>query len=108
MIRGAIEVASPTIVSGWIYCSEFDLQGQSVFGYVGKRCIGSGKIYIYRKDLHDAGLGDGMCGFHFQVKLEDGEALDSIVVRLHKSDLFLAQPSSVITGGTARHDAKVE
>jgi hypothetical protein len=104
MIRGAIEVAGPGSVVGWIYCAEISLTDQTVVAYIGDRSIGSGKIDIYRLDLHKVGLGDGMCGFNFRVRTIEGDNLGSIVVRLQKSDLFLTQPGRLIIDGSAKRD----
>jgi hypothetical protein len=94
VIRGAIEVATPTLVSGWIYCKAVGLRDQLVLAFVGTRCVGTGKVEIYRKDLHEAKLGDGYCGFHFPIALQGGEQPASVVVRLQESDVSLMQPNS--------------
>jgi hypothetical protein len=102
MIRGVIEVAGPHVVSGWIHCGAFSLSDSTVLAYVGDRCIGSGKVTVYRKDLQDAGLGDGICGFNFKIRPSAGDDLGSIIVRLQKSDVCLLQRGSRVVGGAAR------
>jgi hypothetical protein len=94
VIRGAIEVATPTLVSGWLYCKLVSLRDQLVLAFVGPRCVGTGKVEIYRKDLHEAKLGDGYCGFHFPIALQPGEVPAAVVVRLQESDVSLLQPNS--------------
>ncbi len=94
MIRGAIEVAQEKLISGWIYSSAAGLRGTLVLAFSGKRCIGSGRVEIFRQDLLDAKLGDGFCGFHFPVALEKGEHPASIVVRPADCDAALIQPAS--------------
>ena len=94
MIRGAIEVAQEKLVSGWIYSSEVGLRGTLVLAFSGKRCIGSGRVEIFRQDLFDAKLGDGYCGFHFPVALLAGEHPASIVVRPADCDAALIQANS--------------
>jgi hypothetical protein len=94
VIRGAIEVATPTLVSGWIYCKPISLRDQLVLAFVGTRCVGTGKVEIYRKDLHEAKLGDGYCGFHFPIALQGGEQPAAVVVRLQESDASLLQANS--------------
>ena len=94
MIRGAIEVATPTLVSGWIYCKVQALRDRLVLAFVDGRCVGTGKVEIFRKDLADAKLGDGYCGFHFPVALQEGEHPASIVIRLQESDAALVQARS--------------
>jgi hypothetical protein len=87
-----------------MYCADLPLTGPTVVAYLGDRSIGSGRIDIYRPDLHRVGMVDGMCGFNFRVSTTECENLASIVVRLQKSDLFLAQPGCLTTDGAARRD----
>jgi hypothetical protein len=94
VIRGAIEVATPALVSGWIYCKLASLRDQLVLAFVDGRCVGSGRVEIYRKDLAEAKLGDGYCGFHFPIVLQEGEQAPSIVIRLQDSDASLLQARS--------------
>jgi hypothetical protein len=108
MIRGAIEVAGPTSVIGWMYCADLSLTDQTVVAYISDRSIGSGKIDIYRPDLHRVGLNDGMCGFNFRVRTVDGDPLGSIVVKLQKCDMFLAQRGSSIADGLAKRDGETD
>jgi len=97
MIRGAIDSVKPTEVSGWLYCSTVALRDQVVLAFIGGRCIGSGKVEVFRKDLKDAGLGDGYCGFHFALHPVSGEQLGAVTVRLQGSDLSLLQANAKIT-----------
>jgi hypothetical protein len=99
MIRGAIEIANRSIVSGWLYSSAVDLRGQLVLAFVGKRHVGTGKIELFRKDIKDAGLGSGYSGFYFPVALEPGEEPEAVVVRLDQSDLALMHRDSVVVAG---------
>lgn len=98
MIRGCIEVAQGTRVAGWIYASTESLRDKLILAFVGARCVGAGKVDRFRKDLFDARLGDGYCGFDFPIKLEEGEGVGGIVVRLQNSDAALIQPASVVSG----------
>ena len=94
MIRGAIEVATPVLVSGWIYSKTGSLRDHLVLAFVDGRCVGTGKVEIFRKDLADAKLGDGYCGFHFPIMLQNGEDPGSVVLRLQDSDAALLQTRS--------------
>ena len=94
MIRGAIETAEGKLVSGWIYAPSQSLRNHLVLAFSGGRCVGTGKVDIYRRDLADAGLGDGFCGFHFPIVLEAGEHPASVVIKLADSDLALLQQAS--------------
>ena len=95
MIRGAVEAAKRDLVSGWIYATSGDsLRSQLVLAFSGPRCVGEGRVEIFRRDLLDAGLGDGYCGFHFPITLNSGEHPASVVVRLANCDAALIQASS--------------
>src|SRR5277367_4251298 len=91
MIRGAIEVAQKNRVAGWIYSSADSVRDKLILAFVGARCVGSGKVDRFRKDLLEAKLGDGYCGFEFPIKLNEGERLGAVVVRLQSSDAALIQ-----------------
>ena len=96
MIRGAIEIASPSVISGWMYGEGVDLRGRLVLAFIGKRHVGTGKIELFRKDIKDAGLGDGFSGFYFPVTLMPAEQPETIVVRLDQSDLVLMHRDSML------------
>jgi len=98
MIRGSIEVAQRTRVAGWIYCQATPVRESVILAFVGARCVGAGKVDVYRRDLHDAGLDDGFCGFDFPLHLEAGESVGGVVVRLPNSDASLIQPSTTLSG----------
>ena len=98
MIRGAIEVAQRTRVAGWIYSATEPLRGKTVLAFVAGRCVGSGEVDGFRKDLLDAKLGDGLCGFDFPVRLAEGESVGALIVRLKFSDVALLQPGCRILG----------
>ena len=97
MIRGAIEMVQDRLVAGWIYARVGSLRDQLVLAFSGPRCVGSGHVEIFRRDLLDADLGDGYCGFHFPIELQSGETLDSIVVKLADSDAVLLQPGARVS-----------
>ena len=96
MIRGALETASRSNVSGWLYSKAFNLHGQLLLAFAGKRHVGSGRIELFRKDILEAGLGDGYSGFYFPVDLRPSEHPESITIRLEACDLALLHPASVI------------
>ena len=96
MIRGAIEVASRSIVSGWLYSPAIELRGKIVLAFIDQKHIGTGRIELFRKDLKEAGLGDGFAGFHFPVKLSGADDPGRITVRLEASDLCLLQQDAAI------------
>ena len=96
MIRGAIETVQDKLVSGWIYAGAYKVRDHLVLAFSGGRCVGSGRVEIFRKDLAEAGLGDGYCGFHFPIELKQGESRASVVIRLADSDAALIQSASKI------------
>ncbi len=83
-----------SLVAGWIYARVGTVRDQLVLAFSGPRCIGAGRVDIFRRDLLDADLGDGYCGFHFPIRLEPDEDLASVVVKLADSDAILVQPNS--------------
>jgi hypothetical protein len=91
MLRGAIEVATENVVSGWIYCRVVSLRDQLVLAYADDVCVGNGRVEYFRKDLLAAGLGDGYCGFHFAVRLEEDQDPASLTIKLADSDFTLRQ-----------------
>ena len=91
MIRGAIEVASRSVVSGWLYSPSIKLRGNIVLAFIDARHIGTGRIELFRKDLKEAGLGDGFAGFHFPIRLAEDDEPGRITIRLEASDLCLLQ-----------------
>ena len=96
MIRGAIDAASSSVVSGWLFSTDLNLTGKIVLAFVDERCVGAGRIEVFRGDLKAAGLGDGFSGFHFDVVLAAGDTPEAIVVRLDHSDLALIQRGAIV------------
>ncbi len=64
--------------------------------FVADRHVGTGRVDIFRKDILEAGLGDGYSGFYFPVQLAQDEAPESIIVKLEECDLALLHAGSVI------------
>jgi hypothetical protein len=105
VIRGSIEVIAADRVAGWIFCAAESLKGQTVLAFCGQRCIGSGEVERYRKDLAEAGLGDGYCGFDFTINLRDSEKLGSVVIKLQGSDAMLVSGESYVASHNDKSDA---
>jgi hypothetical protein len=58
--------------------------------------VGSGSINVYRKDLDEAGLGDGYLGFGFNITLpKPGDAL-RVTVTLEACEAMILQPDSIV------------
>lgn len=104
MIRGSIEVVSQHLVQGWIHAEGVSLRDATVLAFAGANCVGSGTVGIYRKDLEDAGLGDGYLGFSIDISVPE-QLLPSITVRLNRSDAALLQSSSIVVGAVEQRPA---
>jgi hypothetical protein len=106
MIRGTIEGVTRNAVFGWIWSAEGDLAGRTVLAFLDHECIGSGRVERHRKDLQDAGLGNGMAGFEFSVTYVNPADSPRVTVRLEGSDLQLLQPRARVmppgSGATLR------
>ena len=98
MIRGSIEIAQRTHVSGWIHAETGSVRDRLILAFAGERCVGAGKVDRFRRDLLDAKVGDGHCGFDFPIKLNDEEAVGSVVVKLQNSDAALIQRGTIVIG----------
>ena len=101
MMRGAIDLAHPHRIGGWIYCGLGAVAEQTVLAFVDGECVGAGRVEVVREDLKRAGLGDGKLGFSFPITVNDEADVDRVVVKLEGSDLALLQPGAKL----ARRDA---
>ncbi len=99
MIRGAIDYADRQRVAGWIYSDVADVSGRTVLAFLDKDCVGAGALDVFRQDLADAGLGDGMVGFSFGVGTSDDD-IARVTVRLEGSDFCLIQRQARIVADT--------
>lgn len=90
MIRGAIDYADQQRVGGWIYSDVAPVGGRTVLAFLDKDCVGAGGLDIFRQDLADAGLGDGMVGFNFGIGVPEDD-IGRVTVRLEGSDFCLIQ-----------------
>ena len=99
MIRGAIEVAEPTRVAGWIVSSASPLRGMPVLAFSGAKCVGSGTVEVFRRDLLMANLGDGYAGFDFAIALADNQDIASVVIRLDHCDAAILQAGCTVVRG---------
>ena len=96
MLRGAIELATPVRVSGWIYTAVTSMEGLLVQAFVDSECVGEGTLGLPRDDLAAAGLGDGRCGFSFPISLAKPADRVRLHVRLFESDFMLTQPNQLL------------
>ncbi len=91
MIRGAIEIAEPARVVGWIVSSATSLRGQTVLAFSGVQCVGAGAVNVFRQDLLMADLRDGHAGFDFPIALSSDQDIASVVIRLEHCDAAILQ-----------------
>ena len=96
MLRGAIDLTSPDMIGGWIYSEAFGVRSLPVLAFLDDVCVGAGKITEFRRDLADAGLGDGYLGFKFRISVNAPEDAKRVVVKLEGSDALLLQQGSKI------------
>lgn len=102
MLRGAIEVATPKRIAGWMISSAGTLSDKVVLAFSGARCVGAGSVSVFRPDLVAPDLGDGFSGFDFAIELRDGESVESVVVKLELCDAALIQAASEVVARAAR------
>jgi hypothetical protein len=98
VIRGSIEIVKRTQVAGWIHAEAGSVRDRLILAFAGERCVGAGKVDRFRKDLLEAKLGDGYCGFDFPIRLDDDEKLGAVTVRLQNSDAALIPRTTRLVG----------
>lgn len=96
MLRGHIDLASRSMVQGWIWTDVGSLRDHLVLAFIGKECVGQGAVGIFRQDLADAGLGDGWSGFSVSVQLAPHQDFRAIVIRLDDSDMYLLPTPEIL------------
>src|SRR5438067_13797821 len=101
MLRGAIDLTTPDMIGGWIYSEAFGVRGLPVLAFLDDICVGAGKVTEFRRDLAEAGLGDGYLGFKFHISVSSPEDVRRVVVKLESSDALLVQQGSRIIGAEA-------
>ena len=91
MIRGHIDFVSRTKVEGWMVCERVSLAGTRLLAFVDEDCVGSGMIDVFRRDLVNASLGDGIAGFSFSIYLQPSQDHCSLYIRLDGGNTVLSQ-----------------
>ena len=112
MIRGAIDFFDGERVGGWVHSDVADVRERTVLAFVDGECVGGGRIEVFRQDLADAGLGDGVLGFSFGVTLPEDVAPGRTIVKLEGSDFVLLQSRSDVvdreTGKAGVRPARID
>lgn len=98
MLRGHIDHVSASRVEGWVHSADFPVKGRRVFAFIGKTCVGGGLVDVFRRDLAEAGLGDGILGFGFDIYLEQPLPLSRLVVTFEACDFILPQTGAEMRG----------
>src|ERR1051325_1902938 len=101
MLRGAIDLTTPDMIGGWISSEALVVRSLPVLAFLDDACVGAGKITEFRRDLADAGLGDGYLGFKFRISVNSPEDVRRVVVKLDGSDAVLVQQGSRIVDADA-------
>lgn len=91
-MRGAIEGVTRNRVHGWIWSPDASLAGRTVLAFLDETCIGSGTVEHFRRDLKEAGFGDGIAGFDFAISYPNPADAARVTVRMDGSDLMLLPP----------------
>lgn len=107
MFKGAVEGVTEEAAFGWMYSSTEGLRDRLVLAFHGEKCIGAGRIEIFREDLASAGLGDGYLGYHFGIDSPGRSALREVVLRLDGSDAVFIQRGSRVVDATGTGDARL-
>lgn len=94
MFRGNIDFASRTRVEGWVYCERLSLVGARVHAFVDDECVGSGVVDLFRQDLVEAGVGDGLGGFNFSISLDEPHDPRTLHIRVEDGNAIIRQPGA--------------
>lgn len=98
MLIGAIESCSQDQISGWLYSHVASLSGEVVLAFLDGKCIGAGSIDLFRQDLANAGLGDGVLGYRFDINVHDKNDISRVIVTLRGCEAFIIQREARISG----------
>lgn len=101
MIIGAIESVQANSVAGWIHCRSADVKDATVLAFLNGRCVGAGKVNLFRQDLKDAGLGDGHLGFRFPIAVPSLSDALNVTVTLEGCEAMLLQRGAVLSNVNA-------
>src|ERR1051325_3617083 len=96
MLRGAIDLTTPDMIGGWIYSDAFGVRSLPVLAFLDDICVGAGKVTEFRRDLAEAGLGDGYLGFKFRISVNSPDDVRRVVVKLEGIDALLLQSGTRI------------
>jgi hypothetical protein len=94
MFRGNIDFVTRTHIEGWVYCTRLTLVGARVHAFVDDECVGSGVVDLFRQDLVEAGVGDGLGGFNFAITLSESHDPRELHIRVEDGNAIVRQPGS--------------
>jgi pyruvate/2-oxoglutarate dehydrogenase complex dihydrolipoamide acyltransferase (E2) component len=89
-LRYSVDVVRSDSVAGWVHDTAAPGRRLDITVLAGESVVGKAKADGFRKDLQDAGAGDGSCAFNFPLsrKLEKGERI-RVVASADKSEQVL-------------------
>lgn len=90
--RGAIELVASDVVAGWVSSTSRSLRGAPVLAFLGRDCIGAGRVELHRPDIAGAELGDGWAGFLISTVRVDDAQFNDVYVKLEGEDAILVRP----------------
>jgi hypothetical protein len=96
MFQGSIDFASRTRVLGWVYCTRWSLVGARVHAFVDDYCVGTGIVGLFRQDLVQAGIGDGLGGFDFSIALDPAHDPRTVHIRVEDGNALIRQPGTCL------------
>jgi hypothetical protein len=89
-LRYNVDGVRADLVAGWAFDPAAPDRRLDITVIAGESVVGQAKADLFRKDLQDAGAGDGSCAFNFPLsrKLEKGERI-RVVASADKSEQVL-------------------
>lgn len=108
MIRGHIDLVTPTRVEGWVYSPDVTVRGRRVYAYIDQICVGGGSVDVFREDLATAGLGDGVLGFAFDIHIEQPQPLGRLVLTFDACDFILPCNGAQLRGHDEILDQRID
>ena len=106
-IKYNIDRFDSKILEGWIYIDEIYYKEATIELYIDNRFVSKQKISIYREDLRCAGIGNGFCGFRFDLNLNENyikKIFDLIVItkeRKMRIKLYGTEMMNIIENNSA-------
>ncbi|MBK8815438.1 MAG: hypothetical protein IPN42_08010 [Methylococcaceae bacterium] len=85
-------------LKGWILNKKFPLHKLSIEIHCNQRVIGQGVANLFRRDLADAGFGDGRCAFNIKLDKTINDFGDEITIRVMDYNKDMYKKTALIRG----------